>query len=213
MRNTKTNFSNAEQAFEYFYDLINDEGVEFDGTKALFNVGFYLENPLQTTIKTPYRKWSPKYAQREWNWYMSGNPNAEEISKHAPIWKKMMDENGNVRSNYGWQWRRNNQIYKVIAMLTDKQDTRKAVISIYDGKEIDTYEHDTPCTYAVQFTILNDKLNMSVLMRSNDLWYGFCNDQYCFAKLQEYVAGILDVEVGWYYHYAHNLHVYKEQQK
>lgn len=213
MRNTKTNFSNAEQAFEYFYDLINDEGVEFDGTKALFNVGFYLENPLETTINTPYRNWSPRYAQREWDWYMSGNPNAEEISKHAPIWKKMMDEDGNVRSNYGWQWRRNNQIYKVIAMLTDKKDTRKAVISIYDGKEIDTYEYDTPCTYAVQFTILNDKLNMSVLMRSNDLWYGFCNDQYCFAKLQEYVAGILDIEVGWYYHYAHNLHVYKEQQK
>ena len=213
MRNIKTNFNNAEQAFEYFYDLINDEGVEFDGTKALFNVGFYLENPLETTINTPYRKWSPRYAQREWDWYMSGNPNAEEISKHAPIWKKMMDENGNVRSNYGWQWRRNNQIYKVIAMLTDKKNTRKAVISIYDGKEIDTYEYDTPCTYAVQFTILNDKLNMSVLMRSNDLWYGFCNDQYCFAKLQEYVAGILDIEVGWYYHYAHNLHVYKEQQK
>ena len=55
-------------------------------------------------------------------------------------------------------------------------------------KSIDTYAKDTPCTYAVQFTVLNNKLNMSVVMRSNDLWYGFCNDQYCFSKLQQLVA-------------------------
>ena len=29
---------------------------------------------------------------------------------------------------------------------------------------------------------------MCVVMRSNDLWFGFCNDQYCFSKLQELVA-------------------------
>ena len=49
---------------------------------------------------------------------------------------------------------------------------------------------------------------MAVLMRSNDLWYGFCNDQYCFSKLQESVALKLGIEVGEYYHFAHNLHIY-----
>lgn len=213
MKSTRTSFSNAQQAFEYFYDLINEEGVEFSGTKALFNVGFYLENPMQTTIETPYRKWNPRYAEREWNWYLSGDPSAVEISKYAPIWKKMMDSLGNVQSNYGYQWLRGGQLEKVISFLEFDKDTRRAAISIYDGKEITWYENDTPCTYAVQFTILNDKLNMSVLMRSNDLWYGFCNDQYCFAHLQKMVADRIDKEVGWYYHYAHNLHIYKEQQK
>ena len=37
------------------------------------------------------------------------------------------------------------------------------------------YETDTPCTYAVQFTIVHGRLDMCVTMRSNDLWYGFCN--------------------------------------
>ena len=49
---------------------------------------------------------------------------------------------------------------------------------------------------------------MAVLMRSNDLWYGFCNDQYCFSKLQELVALRLGIDVGEYYHFAHNLHIY-----
>ena len=69
-------------------------------------------------------------------------------------------------------------------------------------------EFDTPCTYAIQFTIVDNKLNMCVTMRSNDLWYGFCNDQYCFSMLQQLVARELSVPVGTYFHFAHNLHLY-----
>ena len=130
-----------------------------------------------------------------------------------PIWETMADSSRLVRSNYGWQWEREHQLDKVVAMLKSNKDTRQAVISIYDGKEIDTYAKDTPCTYAVQFTVLNDKLEMSVLMRSNDLWYGFCNDQYCFASLQETVAERLSMKTGSYYHFAHNLHLYNEKIK
>ena len=78
------------------------------------------------------------------------------------------------------------------------------------GKEIDDYSHDTPCTYAVQFTIVHNRLDMCVTMRSNDLWYGFCNDQYQFSKLQEMVSKRLKIETGVYYHFAHNMHLYND---
>ena len=211
MINTKSSFENANEAYVYFLDKIIQDGIEFDNTKALFNVGFEIRNPTDNHIAETHRKWNPGYAMREWLWYLSGDPSAVEISKYAPIWKNMMDEDGNVRSNYGWQWRRNDQLEKVIKLLQDKPDTRKATISIYDGKEIDTYSKDTPCTYAVQFTVLDGKLNMSVLMRSNDLWYGFCNDQFCFSMLQKDVADILQLEVGTYFHFAHNLHLYNDK--
>ena len=63
-----------------------------------------------------------------------------------------------VNSNYGYQWERNYQLDYVIAKLKHDKDTRHAAISIYDGKEHAKYRKDTPCTYAVQFTILNNKL-------------------------------------------------------
>jgi len=201
-------FSNAQSAFEYYYDYIIKEGIDFAGTKALFNIGFTILNPKDNIINTKWRNFSSKYAQREWQWYLEGDPNAEEISNYAPIWKSMMDEKGNVRSNYGWQWNRNNQIIKVIDKLKSDNNTRQATISIYDGKEIDTYSKDTPCTYAIQFSIYNNKLHMSILMRSNDLWYGFCNDQYCFSNLHNLVATQLKLPLGTYYHFAHNLHLY-----
>jgi len=215
MTNTRNKFNNATEAFDYLLDKIRLDGVDFNGTKALFNVGFYMEDPSQKIITNKERKFSEKYAESEWLWYISGDRSVERLGaihgKIPPIWLRMADENGNVNSNYGWQWKRNNQLYKVIAMLENNPSTRQATISIYDGKEIDRYSKDTPCTYAVQFTILDNKLCMSVLMRSNDLWYGFCNDQYQFASLQQMVADSLSIETGWYYHYAHNMHLYNDK--
>jgi len=212
-------FKNADEAFKYFYREIIKSGVDFGNTKALFNVGFTIENPLDNAIldkgSIVPRKWNPEYAEAEFQWYLSGDRNITKLGKIygkiPPIWIKMADDDGNVNSNYGWQWERKRQLNQMILKLKLDKDTRQAAISIYDGKEHDKYKTDTPCTYAVQFTILNDKLNMCVVMRSNDLWYGFCNDQYCFSELQKYVAEELNIPVGTYYHFAHNLHLYNNK--
>ena len=211
---TKT-FKRANDAYEYYHDKIIREGVNFGGTKALFNVGFYIENPLDHKIENEERKWNPVYAEAEWQWYLSGDRNTAKLGelygKVPEIWKRMADGEGDVNSNYGWQWKRNDQIDYVIDLLRHSPNTRQAAISIYDCKEHDTFTFDTPCTYAVQFTILDNKLNMSVVMRSNDLWYGFFNDQYQFSKLQDLIAFKLDIEIETYFHYAHNLHLYNNK--
>jgi len=212
------NFENASDAFHDLYWRIVRDGVDFAGTKALFNVGFYIENPVLNSIKDGKvkRKWSIEYAEAEWQWYLVGLPNikmlGEIYGKIPEIWKRMANDEGYVNSNYGYQWQRGHehksQLDYVIELLKDNPETRQAAISIYDGKEHPDYKTDTPCTYAIQFTILDDKLNMSVVMRSNDLWYGFCNDQYQFSNLQLLVAQKTGYEVGTYYHFAHNLHLY-----
>ena len=217
MINTINNkvFRTANVAYEYLHDQILQNGVAFGDTKALFNVGFYITDPKNRKIINKERKWSEEYAEAEWKWYKSGDSSIHKLGdiygKVPEIWKRMADQNGHVNSNYGYQWERNGQLDDIVTMLTYQKDTRQACISIYDGKEIEDYFRDTPCTYAVQFTILNNRLNMCVTMRSNDLWYGFCNDQYCFSMLQQLVASRLGIQVGTYYHFAHNLHLYNKQ--
>ena len=212
MRNT---FETANEAYEYMHNEIITNGIEFANTKALFNIGFTIENPTNKVITNKERNWNEEYAAAEWSWYLSGDPRIETLGelygKIPAIWKRMADENGEVNSNYGYQWKRNDQLENVINILEHGFDTRQAAISIYDGKEINKYEFDTPCTYAIQFTVVQGKLYMSVYMRSNDLWYGFCNDQYQFASLQEMVAERLNLPVGTYYHHAHNLHLYNDK--
>ena len=211
------NFKNADGAFHYYVNQILTFGKPFDDTLALFNVGFTIKKPLDNFIhdglKT--RNWKQEYAEAEWQWYLSGNRNVHKLEdlygKVPEIWKRMADESGNVNSNYGWQWERNDQLDRVIDMLKHNPQTRQAAISIYDAKEINAYAKDTPCTYAIQFTIVNNRLDMCITMRSNDLWYGFCNDQYQFSKLQEMVSKRLNIETGVYYHFAHNMHLYNDK--
>ena len=204
-------FINADEAFEYYYNLIDSKEVNFGETKTIFNTGFYINNPNDRLIRQEWRKWNKDYAEYEWKWYLAGNPNGKKIAVRAPIWKSHMDQFGNIRSNYGWQWKRQNQIDHVISLLKVDPYTRQAAISIYDAKEHEDYKHDTPCTYAIQFTIVNGRLDMCVTMRSNDLWYGFCNDQYQFSKLQEMISKKLKIDTGVYYHFAHNMHLYNDK--
>lgn len=211
----KNTFETANEAYEYMHNEIITNGIEFANTKALFNIGFTIENPTNKVITNKERNWNEEYAAAEWAWYLSGDPRVttlgELYGKIPAIWKNMADKNGEVNSNYGYQWKRNDQLENVINILKHGYNTRQAAISIYDGKEINKYEFDTPCTYAIQFTVVQSKLYMSVYMRSNDLWYGFCNDQYQFASLQEMVAERLNLPVGTYYHHAHNLHLYNDK--
>lgn len=204
------NYKNSTEAFEDLYELIMQQGVltKID-TKALYNVCISIQNPKDRVITTRWRKFSRKYAEAEWEWYLSGDQSVAEIKKMASLWDKMHGGDNIVNSNYGYQWMRNGQLDKCISQLQNNPTTRQAWISIYDGKEKDKYTYDTPCTMAVGFDIRDNKLCMTVMMRSNDLFYGFCNDTYCFSKLQEYVANRLGLEVGEYCHFAHDLHIYK----
>jgi len=205
-------FNNANSAFDFYKGQILRYGVDFDDTKALFNVGFTIEEPMDNHISCEQRNWKQDYAEAEWQWYLTGDRNIKKLGelygKVPEIWKRMADEHGNVNSNYGWQWKREDQLESIVYQLKNNPNTRQAAISIYDAKECKDYINDTPCTYAVQFTIVDGKLNMCVTMRSNDLWYGFCNDQYCFSRLQLMIADRLEIRLGTYFHFAHNLHLY-----
>ena len=48
--NMRRKFHNADEAYNYFLDKIIVDGITFGDTKALFNVGFTLKNPLENYI-------------------------------------------------------------------------------------------------------------------------------------------------------------------
>lgn len=207
-------YENANQAFSILANRIAGYGeMPGNNTIRLQNVGFYIAYPEHNHITEEWRHWNAKYAEREWNWYLSRSRDVSELQKHAPAWKHKHGGDCQVNSNYGWLWNRNKQLQKVIEKLEDNPDTRQAWLTLYDGKEMDDYEYDTPCTLNIGFKVdiydnYRKVLNMTVLMRSNDLIFGFCNDQYCFSQLQKYVASRIGATVGDYYHFAQDLHIY-----
>ena len=78
------NFKNSTEAFEHYYDEIMNNGVYTNnGTKAMYNVCFTIENPMDNEITTSWRKFNLSYAKKEWEWYLSGWPYVTEIKKYA----------------------------------------------------------------------------------------------------------------------------------
>lgn len=203
-------FNNATQAFESMYNYIMENGIDYAGTKAVFNASFELSNPENMNISTPERNFKQEYAEFEWNWYLSGNRDATEISEKAKIWKSMIVPGTvEVNSNYGYFWNNNNQLERVIKELKNNHNSRRAIIVHYDLQELDRYATDTPCNVVLNFSIINEKLNLTIFARSIDIWFGFGNDQYTFAKLMQVIANKLNISIGNMHWFVTNLHVYK----
>ena len=110
----KNTFHNADEAYDALLDEVVINGIEFDGTQAIFNCGFYIVNPEDNHITNKQRNWSLEYAEAEWQWYLSGDPSIDKLGelygKIPPIWERMADSDRKVNSNYGYQWKRKAQI-------------------------------------------------------------------------------------------------------
>jgi thymidylate synthase len=203
-------FKTPTAAFETAYHYIEANGKPFAGTKAIFNSSFTIENPLDAVITTPIRKFNKEYSDYEWDWYLKGDRDALAISERAKIWKQMfVGDTTEVNSNYGYFWNYNNQLDRAIEELKTNPSSRRAIVVHYDINELDRYKYDTPCNDVLNFYIEDGKLELTVFARSIDLWFGFCNDQYCFSKLMELVANRLDLQVGKMHWFITNLHIYE----
>ena len=76
-----TRFENASEAFDHYLWAIKYFGQDFAGTKALFNIGFTIENPGDNAIHAPERKWKEEYAEAEWQWYLSADRNIAKLGE------------------------------------------------------------------------------------------------------------------------------------
>jgi thymidylate synthase len=202
-------YKTPTESFEELFKYLRYYGHDFANTKAEFNISFTVLDPLDKVIKTPKRKFNVDYAEYEWEWYMKGDRDATEISERAKIWKNMMVPNTTeVNSNYGYFWNYNNQLDRVITDLKENKETRRAIIVHYSLDELDRYKYDTPCNDVLNFYVHEDKLHLTVFARSIDLVFGYCNDQYTFAKLMEYVSEKTGYSVGKINWMITNLHIY-----
>jgi thymidylate synthase len=86
-------------------------------------------------------------------------------------------------------------------------DSRQAVVTIWRPSPPET--KDVPCTVMLQFLLRSGKLDLFVVMRSNDLWLGTPYDVPLFCRIQSWVAAMVGAEVGAYHHAAGSLHLYE----
>lgn len=149
----------------------------------------------------------------EFLWYLSGRNDLDFITYYIPEYKKFSDDGKTIHGAYGprlFKMRNEiDQFSNVLKLLKSKPSSRRVVIQLFDAADIINGDlKDIPCTCTLQFMIRKSKLHLFTCMRSNDAFLGLPHDIFSFTMLQEYVARILDVELGSYKHAVGSLHLY-----
>jgi thymidylate synthase len=127
----------------------------------------------------------------------------------GPQFANYAEDNGLFHGAYGP--RTAGQYDMIIDRLMQDPDTRQAVVTIWNPQlDLQERKRDYPCTILHQFRIRNNKLNMSVYMRSNDVWLGAAYDFFQFTRVQIAMASVLGIEPGTYNHHVGSLHIYEQ---
>lgn len=183
-----------------------------------------LKNPLSNSFHNSVRSPDLNYMAGELLWYFSGRNDVEFISKYSKFWSGLMNSDGTANSAYGnllftqknklglsqWEW--------AYESLKRDKDTRQAIMHFNNSSHQDFKTKDFVCTLNGVFTIRDNKLSLSVIMRSNDIHFGLIYDLPFFTLLLQQMRLQLlpiypDLEIGTYTHHAVSLHVYERNFK
>lgn len=207
-------------------------------TKEISPVGITIKNPRKKVISSKIRKPNYGFMVGELLWILQGSNNVEHIAHYNKQWSSFSDDNVTLNGAYGqriFKWDGLFDIYEIDSVddegnahpeisceqivmnqfelayeqLKADPDSRQATIVLFNPVQDYRVTKDKPCTNLIRFMIRDNKLNMTVFMRSNDIIKGYFYDIFNFAMLQEIMAGKLGIEVGKYTHIADSLHLYE----
>lgn len=205
----------SDNRFDDVYNLLCQEifanGEHVANTKELTNVCLIVKQPSLQNLTLKHRNISLKYANAELEWYWSGDNSCKRIGQYAKKWLDISDDGMTNNSAYGYVMFRKynrNQLEEIVKLLKIDTNSRRAVINLSDPYLDKIHTKDMQCTIALQFLIRHNTLEMTVYMRSNDIFYGLPYDYIFFESIHQYVAYRLNIEVGQYIHHATSMHCY-----
>jgi len=194
------------------------EQLRFDLTK-----GF----PSVTTKKLAF-----KTMTHELIWFLSGDTNIKYLQdNNVKIWDAWADENGNLGSVYGEQWRNMtcmvmsetgsgdalvritlDQIGKLIHGLKDDPQSRRHIVNAWNAAQINDMALP-PCHMMFQCYVHNNKLSLQLYQRSADLFLGVPFNITSYALLTHMLAQVCSLDVGELIISFGDVHIYKNHIK
>lgn len=178
-----------------------------------------VNDPEMRVLNDPIRQANPFFHVLEFVWMMSSSRDPAWVAQFNKRMFEYADLNNatgelKIHGAYGYRWRQHfaiDQLIQVVDLIRDDNDTRRAVIGMWDPM-VDFEPHaDLPCNTHIYLSNNEGSLDMTVCNRSNDAIWGMCGaNAVHLTLLHELLALELGGVVGKYRVFTNNLHVYKE---
>lgn len=187
----------------------------------IMNAAIVVKDPSKNLYTNIRRSSQKRYIAAELVWYFMGWNNVSFIEKYSKFWKNIENEDGTANSAYGklifnkknrfgltqYQWAYNS--------LVSDEDSRQAILHFNMPEHQYSGNKDFVCTVYGNFHIRNNKLDLTVCMRSNDAILGLPTDFAFFSILQQQMLSHLKktyptLELGTYTHLSNSMHIYEQ---
>lgn len=169
--------------------------------------------PTERVCLIEARDANPFFHFIESMWMLAGRNDLKSLTYYVSSMSNFSDDNETLWGAYGYRWRKyfhKDQIDMIVKLLKENPNDRRAVLQMWDAnKDLARVSKDVPCNTNIYFKIRDNKLNMTVCNRSNDmLWGAYGANVVHMSVLQELVAHRLGVFVGVYRQVSDSFHVY-----
>ena len=174
--------------------------------------------PQERVIFWPERDAHPLFHFAEALWMLAGRNDVFVPGNFVKRMYSYSDDGSTLFGAYGHRWRKHfdyDQLAWAIKRLKADPNDRRVVIQMWDAradpKRADINGKDVCCNTQIYLLNSSGRLNMTVTARSIDaIWGGLGANAVHMSMLQEYLAGMIGMEVGQLYHVANNFHAYPD---
>jgi len=168
----------------------DERGIE---TRWCDNVLIHIEDPYTDRV-------SPKY------------PFSESVLREKYASQLLIPDRGEFEYTYGerlnaWGTERINQLDYIVEKLKQNPATRRAVASTWDPRK-DTKSDEVPCLNHFVFMVRDGFLDLSVTIRSNDMFGAWPANAYALGELLSEVSKRTETAMGTVTTFSVNAHVY-----
>lgn len=115
---------------------------------------------------------------------------------------------GDLGKIYGYQWKKGNQIERIIQTIKENPTDRRLILSAWNPEDLPEMALP-PCHTFCQFYVYDGKLSCSFYMRSNDICCGLPYNIAQYALLTHIIAEVTGLEVGELIYTGGDIHIYE----
>jgi thymidylate synthase len=189
------------------------------GTREIFHAALSIENPRDRWVVSRSPPINPAFALAEVVWILAGRNDSGFLTFFNRQLPSYCGTDAQLHGAYGFRLRRHfgfDQLERAARALEANPDSRQVALQLWDGtvdlplEDGQPRAADIPCNILTLLKVRSGRLELTEILRSNDVFRGLPYNFVQFTTIQEVLAGWMGIDVGTYGQVVDSLHVYED---